>query len=335
MCGDRLIYDALIAGGSLEGCIAAVELAGRGRKVLLTEENGSLGGMCTNGLEVWLPAESEEEEKVRQYRERILREAGAEEGLSGPLYQDQKLKAVLKKMLDEAGVTALTHIFPEEVGVGESGVSARMAVKTGTLEISSKILLDGTADLELAGAAGLERTAAKSRVSAAVKWNGVSEETWRQRIETVTGEGEGWLTGKMSSGLSMDWKGILFTADHLFCSWSSRFGELIMTGLTADLPELSRFTLSDAQAGLRLFSYRLRDDLRKSGPGMEKVSIIQTAPVMNLYGTRKASGRIYENKLFLMNQETERYSNLEAIRLGIRVAQEAEAALQKMPEAAK
>ena len=75
MCGDRLIYDALIAGGSLEGCIAAVELAGRGRKVLLTEENGSLGGMCTNGLEVWLPAESEEEEKVRQYRERILREA--------------------------------------------------------------------------------------------------------------------------------------------------------------------------------------------------------------------------------------------------------------------
>lgn len=36
--------DIVITGGSLEGCIAALELAKKGYQVLLTEKKGSLGG---------------------------------------------------------------------------------------------------------------------------------------------------------------------------------------------------------------------------------------------------------------------------------------------------
>ena len=41
--------DIVITSGSLEGCIAALELAKKGYQVLLTEKKGSLGGAASNG----------------------------------------------------------------------------------------------------------------------------------------------------------------------------------------------------------------------------------------------------------------------------------------------
>ena len=141
---ERIQTDVLVAGGSLEGCVAAAELAGRGKKVLLAEESGSLGGLSANGLEIFLPVR-ETEGKAREYAEYFLEEAGEEAG--APFYQDQKMKLALRRMLEKRGVTVLTHMFPAGAELQGDEAVCRLAGKTGILEIGAKVLIDGTAYL--------------------------------------------------------------------------------------------------------------------------------------------------------------------------------------------
>ena len=94
--------DVLVTGGSLEGCIAAAELAKKGKKVLLTEKSGSLGGIATNGLENVMHPEQTAERRAAEYAGILREQAGEQEGLKGPFYHDQKAKVVLARMLKEA-----------------------------------------------------------------------------------------------------------------------------------------------------------------------------------------------------------------------------------------
>lgn len=317
--------DVLVTGGSLEGCIAAIELAGMGKRVLLTEKNGSLGGAVSNGLETILRWNRIEEARAQEYGRLLWEQAGLAEGRKGPLLHDQKAKVVLARMLKKAGVTVLTHIFPYEMIQERKGVLCRAECKTGTLEIRSGAVIDGQAFQESAGMAGLCRkqdtdiTQGTAAAEGAVKWNGIPREALKKRMLPGYEEGEGYLTGIFGLEPVLDRRGIHYACDGSRCCHSSIFGETIFSGIKVTLPELSVFALSDAMAGMRIYAYMLRDYLRENVPGFEQASIIHVAPAMNLYGLRKFERKEADRVIPI---EMERYSNEEAIVKGLQAAGE-------------
>ena len=148
--------DVLVTGSGLEGCIAAAELAKAGQRVLLIEQQGSLGEASTNGLETYLPLSELSLGKAYAYGERILKEAGEAQQINGPFYDDQKLKTVLASLLKEAGVTVLTHIFVSEVIPGTEGKESlcRIECKTGPIDVYAKAIIDAGDYAATAAAAG-------------------------------------------------------------------------------------------------------------------------------------------------------------------------------------
>lgn len=314
---ERFETDVLVTGGSLEGCIAALELAKRGKRVMLTEKSGSLGGASTNGLEVSMHWEKMAGHDAREYGRCLWEQAGRQEGLKGPLYHDQKGKVALARMLKQAGVIVLTHIFPYEVHQEKEGILCRAECKTGTMEIHAKAVIDAQPFLESAGMAGLSMRKGTDTAEGAVKWNGISAEALKRCLKPGYEEGEGYLMGELCQDYTMERKGIRYAGDQIRCCHSGAFGETIFGGITVRMPEPSPFVLSDALAGLRIYVYGFRDYLRAEVPGCEGASIIHVAPVLNLYGIRRFE-RSESDRVFPIGME--RYSNEEAIVGGMRVA---------------
>lgn len=316
---QRYETDILVTGGSLEGCIAALELAKSGRKVLVTEQSGSLGGASTNGLEIYLPWEKIKDDRAREYAGRLWQQAGEKEGVAGPLYHDQKAKLVLAGWLKEAGVTVLTHIFlTEAVQKGEE-VICRAECKTGTLEIHAKAVIDSTGYYEASVMAGLPWKQKSDRMESAIKWNGIPAEALKSCMKPGYEEGEGYLMGELALEHKRHSRGISYSADAVRCYHSSVFGETVFCAVRAQLPDLSVFTLSAARSGLRIYAYELRDSLRKQAVGFERASIIHAAPLAKLYGIRSVSRRA-QDRIFPVSLDE--YSNEAAIIRGIETAEE-------------
>lgn len=313
--------DVLVIGATLEGCVTALELAKGGYRVLLTEESGSLGGMATNGLEVYLPWRELSESKVREYASYIWQEAGKEEGLLGPLYHDQKCKLVLKRMLEEAGVTFLTHVFPAKISQKERELVCDMAVKTGYLRILAKAVIDATDFGEMAGIAGWNWQQDRDYVSVSVKWNGVKGEQLKTHLQEGYEDKGGCVTGRLRLMYHEEREGIQYGGQEVVCCHNDKFGETIMIGLTAKVPGIDPFTLSRAQSGLRKFAYGLRDHLRSQMPGFEKANIIHVSPILNQYGVRKFETD-REKGLFLINGSGCGYAGLQAIEKGIDMSEQ-------------
>lgn len=311
--------DILVTGGSLEGCIAALELAKSGRRVLLTEESGSLGGASTNGLEICLDWKKIKENTAKEYARLLWQQAGAAEGLTGPLYHDQRAKLVLARWLKEAGVTVFTHIFLTEAVQEEQEVICKAECKTGTLEIHARAVVDGSAYAEASVMAGLPWKLKSDKSEGAIKWNGISAEALKAYMKPGFEEKEGCLIGELALDYEKRRGNIVYSANGIKCCHSSAFGETIFSAVRAQLPEVSVFTLSAAQAGLRIFAYELRDRLRKQAAGFEQASIIHVAPLMKLYGIRSVRRRAGD-RIFPIGMEG--YSNESAIIKGMETAKE-------------
>lgn len=307
--------DIVITGGSLEGCIAALELAKKGYQVLLTEKKGSLGGAASNGLEITLFPELVSG-TAAEYAGKIWQEAGKKEGIEGPVFLDQKCKLVLARLLKEAGVTVLTHIFPFDVKQSEKEVVLLAECKTETLEIHAKVLIDGDSFGSSLGMAQLPWKQEKTEAEGAVKWSGISGDALKKYMAPDVVEKKDCLIGKINLDFVMQEHGIAFDASDMMCCHNTLYGETIFSRIPIKLPDLDIFTLSDAYAGFRKFAYALRDNLHIEKPGFEKAAIIHVAPELEFYGIRRFPER--SERLFAINITD--YTNEAAIIEGIDVA---------------
>ncbi|MGF7141964.1 hypothetical protein HNQ56_000374 [Anaerotaenia torta] len=312
--------DVLVVGASLEGCMAAVTAGNRKKEVLLIEASGSLGQAATNGLYIHLSKQEIVDEEALKYAEHILEKSQDTKNSDKEIYHDQKLKIVLKQLLDQAGVQVLTHVFPEEpVFDGERLAGLRLNTKNGSIEARADVIIDATDKMEAGGAAGLRFEALNPRVRTNVKFNQISTEAIRNAAaKDFLMEGNGFLIGKLAYELGAALQGIQMSASDMCFCHNADYGELIVNGLTADLGEITPFALSRAQSGLRRFAYELRDDFKRRLKGFEKANIIQVAPRLDCYGLRRAAGNPYDN-LILLNDGTEAYSNHRAIELGVKM----------------
>ena len=113
-------YDVIVLGGGFRGCAAAVSAARLGKRVLLLEASGFLGGAASNNLIFPLMPYSttvtdENGEERRHYLSRgFLRELVDDLTASGDIrgdsqFNDEALKRLLDKKVTEAGVSVLFH----------------------------------------------------------------------------------------------------------------------------------------------------------------------------------------------------------------------------------
>ena len=158
-------YDMIVVGGGLTGVAAAVAAAREGLSVLLIERDGCLGGAMANGLvypfmKYWLKQEDEQE---RIYLSRgLFSEMRARLAAYAPTENDQYFnteyfKILLDDMVTEAGVSLLFHgIVIETVTDGRLVKAARVATKSGILEIACDYIVDASGDGEVMALAGCD-----------------------------------------------------------------------------------------------------------------------------------------------------------------------------------
>ena len=163
--------EVLVAGGGLAGCAAAVAAARAGARTMLLERNGCLGGVATATLMAnignrYLTASGER--VVRGFAGELvdrLAAAGAasphweHRDVPGCVIDSERLKVVLIDLLQEAGVTTLTHALaarPIMDGPAVKGVFIES--KSGRQAILAKGTVDATGEADLAFQAGAEVT---------------------------------------------------------------------------------------------------------------------------------------------------------------------------------
>ena len=154
-------YDIIVAGGGPGGVCAAIAAARKGLSVLLVEKYGFTGGMATAGLvNPFMPYRSKTGNTLLPAAVfmQIMGELESAGGLSdGVTFDDELLKIILDKLLQEAGVKLLFHTVV--CGAKSSGGTISeitVAGKDGLSTLSATVFIDATGDGDLASLAGFE-----------------------------------------------------------------------------------------------------------------------------------------------------------------------------------
>ena len=155
-------FDLAVVGGGLAGVMAAIAAARDGKRVILLEKYGYLGGMATAGLVYPFMRDSEcgsEKPANAGLYFKLLEEIHAIGGSCSAhsrKYHEEYMKIVLDRMVKQAGVKVLFHA--KLCAVCREGALIRnitVATVSGQIQISAKIFIDATGNADLGAFAGL------------------------------------------------------------------------------------------------------------------------------------------------------------------------------------
>ncbi len=158
-------YDVIVAGGGPSGCAAAAASAREGKKTLLIESDGFLGGMATSGLvPAWCPFSDGEKIIYKGLAERVFRAATKPMAHIDENRQfdwipidAEVLKRVYDEMMLEFGVDTMFHsTVCDTVCNGAKLEKIIVSNKAGLTAYSAKMFIDCTGDADLAVGAGAE-----------------------------------------------------------------------------------------------------------------------------------------------------------------------------------
>jgi len=312
--------DAVVVGGGLEGCVAAIALGRAGKKVVLLENGGSLGGMATNGLCSYIPATKPNGTlSARGLRAELLAAAGAG-GSDGPtLYDEQRMKLVLAKSLGAAGVRPLTHVFASST-ILEGGKPAGVVVKgkVGAFELRAPRLVDATDLMETAEGLGVEVGFERRAIGLGVKMNEIDFARLRASREPA-----GPAASLCSLAFPRRWDvgGLRVFTDELLLLCDEGRDQLIIHGLKAEASGAEPLLLSALLMRMRICAYRLLEELRASEPGFSRARIIHAATRLDLRGLRRlARGTRVPRGVSFCCDAPGPYDNASAIERGLAAA---------------
>jgi glycine/D-amino acid oxidase-like deaminating enzyme len=158
-------YEVIVVGGGPAGCTAAAAAAREGRKTLLIEAAGALGGMGTLGLiPAWCPFSDKEQIIYQGMAEKVFRETVAgmphipEDKVDWVAIDPERLKRVYDDLVTESGADILFNTVLSAVDTDDQGsVSAIIASnKDGLVAFEAAVFVDCTGDADLCAWAGAE-----------------------------------------------------------------------------------------------------------------------------------------------------------------------------------
>ena len=144
-------YDAVVCGGGVAGCAAAMAIGKRGYKVLLIEATSALGGLATMGL-VNIPLDF-----VSGFGREMLRELEKVNGHWHRNTDPEKHKIVLDRMIKKYNVEVLLVTSVVDALVeGNAVKGAIIQTKEGRRCVLAKRFVDASGDSDLLYYAGAE-----------------------------------------------------------------------------------------------------------------------------------------------------------------------------------
>ena len=155
--------EVLVVGGGPAGIGAAVSAARMGRKVLLLEKRGFLGGNITacyveNCNYFLKDTPFKAQGLYAEIEERCYQEFGNENlrRKNQKAFHSEYLKIFLDRLMQEAGVEVLFHSFVNEVILeGDHIEAVVIQTKMGPAAVKAQIIVDATGDGDVAAGAGV------------------------------------------------------------------------------------------------------------------------------------------------------------------------------------
>jgi hypothetical protein len=164
-------FDVIVVGGGNAGCAAALAAARAGKRTLLVERYGFLGGTATAAMVgPWMTFHSGSERIVGGIAQEIVERLVALGGSPGHIHDasdyvptitpfDPEIhKALLFDMMAQAGVQLLLHAWFLEAICDAPGLvsGVRVATVGGARDYRARVTIDATADAYVAVSAGVE-----------------------------------------------------------------------------------------------------------------------------------------------------------------------------------
>ena len=153
------VHDVIVVGGGMAGCAAAVSSARRGRKTLLMERYGFLGGWATAALvNPFMPHYAAGGQAlVGGVFEEIRSRLRQDQALVGASFDCEIMKVLLQEMVIESGAELLLHAQCESVVYSADGdIIIRTSAKSGSRELGCRRLIDCSGDGDAAVMLGAE-----------------------------------------------------------------------------------------------------------------------------------------------------------------------------------
>ena len=163
----RAEVDILVVGGGPSGIMAAKAAAGNGRKVMLLESRGYLGGNLTLGLPILAYLDVKGKQCIKGFAQELIDRLAAR-GAAGPhvpcknhmsltIIDPEEVKTVALEMMEEVGVEVLMYVFCSDViKDGDTVRGVIIESKAGREVIFAKTVIDCTGDGDVATRAGVE-----------------------------------------------------------------------------------------------------------------------------------------------------------------------------------
>lgn len=284
--------EVLVCGGGPAGMAAATVAARQGRKVLLVERYGRLGGMAVQAMVGPLMGSA-----TSPFVDEVLHRIG------GRRFDNERLDLHYASIVDEAGASLWLHSWAAEVMMDGGAVAgARLLTKQGMIQVAAQVVVDATGDGDLACAAGAAFEQGRpgdglmQPMSIMYRLAGVAEEDAlycgseqeARKIQLPAGTWEQIVERGMEAGELASTIGVI----RLYRA--NRPGESVVNATQINQVDGTNVQdLTRAEMEGRRQAYQVLEFVRRHAPGYEKAYIAAMPAVVGVRETRRILGTAY------------------------------------------